>query len=560
MNLFSSIRAARFVLGTLALVAMAPTPLPAAEPGPYGPVRPAQHVILIDWDGFDPDYLGRVPMPHFESLARRGSLSLARGTYHTVSNPSRASTATGAYPEVHRNAAYYFDPVANRAVGQERFLAAQTIAQALAAAGKTIASVQWYMVQNYGTTFDDPAHLYVQPGGSLEGRTNVAIDILHRRPVNANGQLVTVPKIPDFLAIYDSDLDGLGHQEGAESPNIAPLLAEYDRQLGRLVQATKNLGIYHKTAFLLTSDHGMTTWNRTLIPQVLAAIAQAGFQPEVVTPGNAPAALTEVILVPNSVRTGDFTLRGRAATLQGRAQIRAALEQLPEIARVFDDDDLRALRAPDKLGDLVAEARPPWGFALGLPPEGFDRGSHGSTEEMTVPLLLSGAAFRRGVVPERAGLVDIAPTIAALLGVPPPANAQGRALVEVFSKGDLENMTTLLEQLAAADGRIDPRLAAFAQGKLQAAAATSNRGDLTTASRQLRALREVVHAQDGRMLPAEAAAELREALDTVLALWQIASTPNRSLPVRSAVLAGPSQPRAANAQAVLSTQHECDHP
>jgi arylsulfatase A-like enzyme len=37
------------------------------------------------------------------------------------------------------------------------------------------------------------------------------------------------------------------------------LLAELDRQVGRLVQATRDVGIYDETAFMLTSDHGMTT-------------------------------------------------------------------------------------------------------------------------------------------------------------------------------------------------------------------------------------------------------------------------------------------------------------
>jgi hypothetical protein len=66
---------------------------------------------------------------------------------------------------VHGNAAYFFNGATNRAVGQTRTLAAETINQALASAGKTTASVQWYMVQNHGTAYGDPEHLYIQPGG-----------------------------------------------------------------------------------------------------------------------------------------------------------------------------------------------------------------------------------------------------------------------------------------------------------------------------------------------------------------------------------------------------------
>lgn len=417
-----------------ALVAGPPAGAQAPGGGGPEPGRRPQHVVLVDWDGFDTDFLGRAPTPNLDALAARGSLSVASSTFQTISNPARASMSTGAYPEVHDNAAYYFDPAADRARGQERFLAAETIAEALAAGGRTLASVQWYMVQNHGATYGDPEHLYVQPGGPFARRVDAAVDILNRRPVDSGGRAVTVPEIPDFLAVYGDDFDSLSHRVGTESPAIADLLAEMDRQLGRLVQATKDVGTYGETAFLLTSDHGMGEWDRTLIPQVLAAVAGAGYRPEIVTPGRSPAATTEVVIVANSVRTGDITLRGRAATPEGREDVKAALESLSPtyLSAVLDQPDLAALRASEKLGDLVAEARLPYGFALSEPPAGEKRASHGSRDELPVPLLLSGAGFRRGVAPDRPVTVDVAPTIAALLGVRAPAQAQGRVLAEAM--------------------------------------------------------------------------------------------------------------------------------
>ena len=63
-------------------------------------------MVLVDWDGFDPDYLGRVATPNVDALAARGSLSTARGSYRSISNPARATMSTGAYPPVHGNVAY----------------------------------------------------------------------------------------------------------------------------------------------------------------------------------------------------------------------------------------------------------------------------------------------------------------------------------------------------------------------------------------------------------------------------------------------------------------------
>jgi predicted AlkP superfamily pyrophosphatase or phosphodiesterase len=391
-----------------------------------------EHVILVDWDGFDPDYLGRAPTPNIGALTSRGNLSIAESTFTTKSNPTRASLSTGAYPEVHGNAAYYFDGATNEAVGQSRSLAAETISQALAAEGRTTAAVQWYMVQDHGTSYGDPEHLYLEPGGLFEQRVDAAIEILNLRPVNSGGKMVTVPRIPDFLAIYGPDLDAFGHAEGAESPNLGPLLAELDRQLGRLVQATKEVGIYERTAFLLTGDHGMTTWYKSLTEK-LATMTVLGRHPEIVPPRRQASPEAEVVVV-TAGRVADVTLRGRAATPQGRKKVRTFLEGLPQISRIFDASDLEAFHASDKLGDFVAEARAPWGFGPPGPEEGAPRGGHGSTTEMRVPLLISGAGVRVGGVPREPGLVDVAPTIAALLGTRPPADAQGRALDELLNE------------------------------------------------------------------------------------------------------------------------------
>lgn len=412
--------------------AVASPPASAEPPSHAG--RSPKHVVLIDWDGFDPDYLDLADTPNLDALAQRGSLTIGSSTFQTVSNPARASMSTGAWPDTHENAAYYLDRETEVAKGQERYLEAETIAEALAEEGRTVASVQWYMVQNHGTTYGDPEHLYVQPGGDFGNRVDVAIDILNRRPVDSGGTQVTVPDIPDLLAVYASDLDGLGHREGAESPEIGALLAEMDADLGRLVQAIKDVGIYGETAFILTSDHGMTSWNQTLIPEVLAAIEAAGYVPEIVTPGNSAAEATEVVIVPNAVRYGNLYLRGDAATPEGREQVRTAMEGLAPtyVSQILGADDLEAMRTSDKLGDLIVEAQAPYGFALSEPPEGEWRGSHGSTAEMAVPFLVSGAGFRRGVAPDQPNLVDVAPTIAALLGVAPPDDAEGRVLAEAM--------------------------------------------------------------------------------------------------------------------------------
>ena len=175
----------------------------------------------------------------------------------------------------------------------------------------------------------------------------------------------------------------------------------------------------------------MTTWYRSLTEK-LAATTFLGRRPEIVDAGCPASPGAEVVIV-TAGRVADVTLRGRAASARGRKGVRAAFEDTPEISRVLDQSDFEAFRASEKIGDFVLEARAPWGFGPPGPDEGSPRGGHGSTREMRVPLLIAGAGVRAGGVAREPELVDVAPTIAALLSARPPADAQGRALDELLN-------------------------------------------------------------------------------------------------------------------------------
>jgi len=62
-------------------------------------------------------------------------------------------------------------------------------------------------------------------------------------------------------------------------------------------------------------------------------------------------------------------------------------------------------------------------------------GGHGGVEPevLSVPLVMAGAGVKPGATVDNAYLIDIAPTVAALLGIPGPGHALGRTLVETLS-------------------------------------------------------------------------------------------------------------------------------
>jgi hypothetical protein len=62
-------------------------------------------------------------------------------------------------------------------------------------------------------------------------------------------------------------------------------------------------------------------------------------------------------------------------------------------------------------------------------------GGHGGVEPevANVPLVLAGAGVVPHARPDHASLLDVSPTVAALLGIPAPGHAEGRALVELLA-------------------------------------------------------------------------------------------------------------------------------
>ncbi|WP_285108497.1 alkaline phosphatase family protein [Promicromonospora sp. MEB111] len=400
----------------------------------------ADHVIFLALDGFDVEYLdlvrdgagspGTVEMPNLRALLRRGSVTTSTGVMTSITNPSWSSVATGSWPATHHNTAYWFDPATDTARGQQRDLAVPTVAESIREQGGTVFSSQWFILQNHGVTFGDPDALYTQPGGDCARRTDDVVSVLRGEPVSSNGQLVTTSGIPDLMAVYCDTLDAIGHDGGDADPRIPGALEDIDQQIGRIVAATKEAGVHDSTAFVITGDHGMTTFDKGFATEGLAAIEAAGFTPQVLTSGQSPAPGTDVVIVVGGV--ADVRLVGeRAGDRAAVRRLERALTALPQVRNVFDKADQRRMRMSPNHGDLLVEPMPGWSF--GATPAD-PAGRHGATTELRIPLVLAGAGVRPGAHPRDPRHVDVAPTISALLGYAPPSASEGRVLREALRR------------------------------------------------------------------------------------------------------------------------------
>lgn len=63
-------------------------------------------------------------------------------------------------------------------------------------------------------------------------------------------------KKPTLFAVCFDQIDHVGHAIGHDTPAYYDVLASVDIQIGRIIQALKDAGIYDDTAILVTADHG----------------------------------------------------------------------------------------------------------------------------------------------------------------------------------------------------------------------------------------------------------------------------------------------------------------
>jgi arylsulfatase A-like enzyme len=212
--------------------------------------------------------------------------------------------------------------------------------------------------------------------------------------------------------------DHAGHREGPDGGGVDAALHEQDTHLGALLAALDARDAWRDTTLLLVSDHGMTRVRSEA--SVRARIAGSGVAARVET----GASVAHVFLDdPAELARAEAAL----ADLAGVSVHRGAA--LPATLR---------LRHPTRTGDLVVIAEPGvvlreasldvrgWRWLRGL--FGHATGMHGYAPEhpdMAGVLIAKGRGVTAGARLPAARMIDVAATVARLLGIDPPAHSEG---------------------------------------------------------------------------------------------------------------------------------------
>lgn len=219
----------------------------------------------------------------------------------------------------------------------------------------------------------------------------------------------------DLLALSYSSTDGVGHTFGPLSLEQLDNLLRLDRELGQLLDALDATVGADRWVLALSADHGVAD-----TPESRAEEGRTGRRVAAEELRAAEVALAEVVRGDGGVAAAEALMAvGPAAEAYSFRRLRGgtpadSLEQLFRNSFVED-------RVPDYPGFEVV-ARLPEGSI----DDEFGTG-HGSPYhyDRWVPFILYGHGTPAGVHEQRVATVDLAPTLASLLGVPFPADLDG---------------------------------------------------------------------------------------------------------------------------------------
>ncbi|HJS75491.1 MAG TPA: alkaline phosphatase family protein, partial [Vicinamibacteria bacterium] len=233
-------------------------------------------------------------------------------------------------------------------------------------------------------------------------------------------EYVLEKKKPDFLTAYFSGLDTVQHQTGPGSRETFEALEVLDGLVGRLRGRARVLCVVSDHGFLPSEQelHLNAALRAASLIDVDASGAVTGFQAIAWDQGG-----SAMVLV---VDPADAKLRERVSKV---------LESLPGIDRVLAAKEARSLGGYPEAAFLVGYKKGVrGGGALDGPPSRAGKlgGTHGylpSVADMDSTFLLAGEGVPRGLGLGRIDMRDIAPTLAAILGVT-LEGAEGRNLLE----------------------------------------------------------------------------------------------------------------------------------
>lgn len=395
-----------------------------------------RHVIVISIDGL-PSYAfedAKLPVPTLRALAAKGAMARGMRTINpSVTWPNHTAMVTGVNAAGHHllfnglltratpTAEPHVEPWADKAA----MVKAPTVYDVAYRAGLTTAQVDWVAITNPGTITWEFAERPALKGtveremiaageaseddiGNFFKSSSVWRDQMWTRAAS----FITRTHKPNLALFHLLNLDSTHHAYGPRTSAGATAIAYADAKVREIVEAVRAAGIYDQTTFLIVSDHGFKAVKRRI--RASAAVKQAAIEGVTIIPEGG----TAMVYIHDPAQ--------REALTPKLAALFAPIEGVDRVYRPSEYGEL-GLPTPaqsDQAPDLVLAAKNTYGFAGGkegaVVSDQFQGGSHGyvSTDpDMNAIFIACGRGIKPGSKLDIINNVDVAPTIATLLGL-----------------------------------------------------------------------------------------------------------------------------------------------
>ena len=272
---------------------------------------------------------------------------------------------------------------------------------------------------------------------------------------------------PEVLMINLPQVDETGHWCMAiNDPEImGKVVSNADMQIGRVMEAYKKAGIYDRTIFVVTSDHGMTPTMHTIPqPPIYQLVKKAGTKVQALSPEfyiYDPSKAADA--AENIASAGIPGIKG-AYYLSKQADGSYAYVPTPTTEKLITGDLDKCFRylsstyASDISYDIFLPQAENWRYVIPLWSGKAQPSSHETVtwNNQHIPLIIAGPGVKKGLsVDSPARIVDIAPTVLTLMGIT-PKKMDGVVLADCVEKATIQQVeaqnavTQYLRPLAAA--------------------------------------------------------------------------------------------------------------
>jgi predicted AlkP superfamily pyrophosphatase or phosphodiesterase len=403
-------------------------------------------VVMISLDGFPAYALDdpAMPIPTLRSLIRSGVTARMTTVNPTVTWPNHTTLVTGVRADEHGllvngtlSATESWPPVkVEPMIEKTRMVHARTVYDVAHDAGLTTAQVDWVAI-NKAPTITWAFTEWADPEGPLEQemikagevsaddvRGFTKLNILYRDQVWAKAAVHLIRRHkPNLLLVHFLSLDSTHHRYGPRTLAATSAIAFLDGCVAQILGAVREAGMADRMSVFVVSDHGFRPYTKEV--HAALALKAAGLEGKAHVVNEGGSALVYV----EKAQRGELLPR----TVK-------ALQAVEGVDRVVGRDGFPALGLPlpekdPQMSDLFVTAKPGYSFAgaTGGPVTSEAAqagGSHGyvaSDPEMDAIFIASGYGITPGAKLDRISNLDVAPTVARLLGVLLPG-AKGKAL------------------------------------------------------------------------------------------------------------------------------------